>query len=107
MTTETTTTRGSITGTTSTRGSITGTKSRVAPASQRTRRPSSPQLPKKVAFAVVAIAAVALFVLPIVWILTTSLKPTGEIFAIPPSVLPASPTAEHFSEVVNLSLIHI
>jgi multiple sugar transport system permease protein len=105
MTTETTSTRGSITGTTSTststRGSITGTKSRVAPASQGTRRPSSPQLPKKVAFAVVAIAAVALFVLPIVWILTTSLKPTSEIFAIPPSVLPASPTAEHFSEVVN------
>jgi multiple sugar transport system permease protein len=54
-----------------------------------------------VAFAFVAVAVTALFVLPLVWILTTSLKPDGEIFATPPQLLPGKPTLEHFHAVLN------
>jgi multiple sugar transport system permease protein len=50
-------------------------------------------------FGIVATAGVLLFLLPIVWILTTALKPTSEIFSIPPSLLPQAPTAEHFGEI--------
>jgi multiple sugar transport system permease protein len=51
------------------------------------------------AFAVLAAAAIFLFLMPIIWIFTTALKPTGEIFAIPPQLLPQTPTGDHFASV--------
>jgi multiple sugar transport system permease protein len=54
---------------------------------------------------VLAVAATFLFLLPIIWIVTTSLKPTGEIFAIPPTVLPGSPTLEHFGAILSGSQV--
>jgi multiple sugar transport system permease protein len=51
------------------------------------------------------VAATFLFLLPIIWIFTTALKPTGEIFAIPPSLLPKDPTLEHFGSVLSSSQI--
>ncbi|MEV7634311.1 carbohydrate ABC transporter permease [Microbacterium sp. NPDC089318] len=51
------------------------------------------------AFVLLSAAAVFLFLLPIIWIFTTALKPTNEIFAIPPQLLPQAPTGEHFAAV--------
>jgi len=50
---------------------------------------------------VVGVAAVALLLLPVVWVLATSLKPDGEIYAIPPSLLPQQPTLAHFTSVLS------
>lgn len=63
---------------------------------RRIRRASS-----SVGFAFIAVAATALFLLPIAWIFATSLKPTSEIFAIPPQLLPQQPTVEHFGSVLT------
>jgi multiple sugar transport system permease protein len=46
---------------------------------------------------------VFLFLLPLIWIFTTALKPTTEIFSIPPSLLPEQPTLEHFESVLTSS----
>ena len=53
------------------------------------------------ATALVAAAASVLFLLPVVWVVATSLKPDVEIFAIPPTVLPESPTTAHFASVLG------
>ncbi len=37
---------------------------------------------------------------PIVWALSTSLKATNRIFAVPPELIPAEPTAEHYIRLV-------
>lgn len=52
-------------------------------------------------YAVIAAAAVALFLLPIAWIFATALKPTSEIFAIPAQLLPQQPTLVHFGSVLT------
>ncbi|WP_217376184.1 carbohydrate ABC transporter permease [Paenarthrobacter ureafaciens] len=57
------------------------------------------RISRATAFAVLAAAAVFLFLMPIIWIFTTALKPTGEIFAIPPQLLPQAPTGDHFASV--------
>jgi multiple sugar transport system permease protein len=41
-----------------------------------------------------------LFVIPILWIFSTSLKTPGEIFAVPTTLLPQEPTAENYAAVV-------
>jgi multiple sugar transport system permease protein len=53
-----------------------------------------------VSFTVIAFAASALLLLPIGWIFATSLKPTSELFAIPPQLLPQAPTLGHFQDVL-------
>jgi multiple sugar transport system permease protein len=55
---------------------------------------------KWVSFTVIAFAASALLLLPIGWIFATSLKPTSELFAIPPQLLPQAPTLGHFQDVL-------
>jgi multiple sugar transport system permease protein len=48
---------------------------------------------------IVYTAAAALLVLgafPLFWMLTTAFKPSGEIFATPPGLVPAHPTLENF-----------
>jgi multiple sugar transport system permease protein len=55
---------------------------------------------KWVSFTVIAVAASALLLLPIVWIFATSLKPTSEIFAIPSQLLPQAPTLVHSQDVL-------
>jgi multiple sugar transport system permease protein len=54
-------------------------------------------------FVVIAAIAVFLFMLPLIWIFTTALKPTSEIFSIPPTLLPVQPTLEHFGTVLTSS----
>ncbi|WP_282944220.1 carbohydrate ABC transporter permease [Cellulomonas endometrii] len=56
---------------------------------------------RRTASVLVAVAAAFLFLLPVVWVVATSLKPDVEIFAIPPTVLPQAPTAAHFTSVLG------
>ncbi|MCU1442378.1 MAG: hypothetical protein JWQ59_528 [Cryobacterium sp.] len=70
-----------------------------APTPRRRSSKSAGRMARSTSFAIIAIAGVALFLLPIIWILTTSLKPISEIFAIPPQLLPHAPTAEHFQGI--------
>lgn len=50
---------------------------------------------------VVAAVGVLLLLLPVLWIVSTSLKPDVEIYAIPPTLLPEQPTLEHFRSVLS------
>jgi putative chitobiose transport system permease protein len=45
------------------------------------------------------IAFVAVF--PFLWLLSTSLKPAGEVFAVPPQLLPTHPTLDAYASVWN------
>ncbi|OZM75776.1 carbohydrate ABC transporter permease [Pseudonocardia sp. MH-G8] len=50
----------------------------------------------------VAMAATAVVVLvPILWVFTTAVKPTPDLFAIPPSFLPRTVTGEHFQGALS------
>ena len=40
-------------------------------------------------------------VLPLLWMLSTSLKPPREIFAVPPTLVPAAPTLDNFRRLVT------
>lgn len=51
-------------------------------------------------FTLVGAAAAFLVMLPVIWIVTTALKPTNEIFNIPPALLPSAPTLVHFRSVL-------
>ena len=66
---------------------------------RRGRNPQGRRISRGTAFVLLSAAAVFLFLLPIIWIFTTALKPTSEIFAIPPQLLPQAPTGEHFAAV--------
>nr|WP_235000772.1 carbohydrate ABC transporter permease [Marinactinospora thermotolerans] len=51
-------------------------------------------------------AAVFLFsVFPVYWMVATAFKPVSEIFSGTPSLLPGTPTLEHFDRVINGELI--
>jgi len=49
--------------------------------------------------AAVGLAAQAL--LPLLWMLSTSLKPPREVFATPPTLIPDAPTLENFARLVS------
>lgn len=61
------------------------------------------RLGRKTVFFICAVAGTFLFLLPLIWIFTTSVKPTTEIFSIPPVLLPGQPTVEHFVTVLTSS----
>ena len=71
------------------------------------RRGRRGQLPKTVVFYLLVVVAALLFLLPILWVFTTSVKPTSEIFAIPPTFLPRQITFGHYSEALRgSSMLH-
>jgi ABC-type glycerol-3-phosphate transport system permease component len=47
-----------------------------------------------------ALGLAAQAMLPLVWMLSTSLKPAQEIFATPPALVPSAPTLEHFRRLL-------
>lgn len=65
------------------------------------RAPAAARFSRRTAFAIVAAAAALLVMMPVIWIVSTSLKPDGEIYAIPPTVLPQVPTLSHFASVLS------
>jgi ABC-type glycerol-3-phosphate transport system permease component len=50
---------------------------------------------------VAALGLAAQAVLPLLWMLSTSLKPPREIFATPPTFVPAAPTLDNFARLVS------
>jgi ABC-type glycerol-3-phosphate transport system permease component len=48
-----------------------------------------------------AIGLVAQAILPLLWMLATSLKPPREVFATPPTLIPAAPTLENFTRLLG------
>ena len=52
--------------------------------------------PSDVAISVFLIIICILFMVPIFWIVSTSLKPTSEILVTPTSLLPFNPTLDHY-----------
>src|SRR5262245_17180239 len=46
------------------------------------------------------LALAALWLLPAVWVLVTSLKPTADIVRVPPEWIPWPATGEHYREVL-------
>ena len=52
--------------------------------------------PADVAVYLFLVAVCALFLVPIFWIVSTSLKPTSEILITPTSLLPLHPTLDHY-----------
>lgn len=57
---------------------------------------------------VIGVMAVFLFLLPLIWIFTTAVKPSTELFAIPPKLLPSAPTVANFAAVfTNGDILHM
>jgi multiple sugar transport system permease protein len=79
----------------------------LAPPARRQRmRPPAPRSGRRArarvgtAFALVFLLGVsAIMLLPLVWMLATSVKPEADIVAFPPRLLPESFTLEHYREV--------
>ena len=45
-------------------------------------------------------ALAVLWLLPVVWVAVTSLKPTADIIRLPPEWIPSPPTGAHYHEVL-------
>ena len=58
----------------------------------------------RAAIGVSMLAVCVVMLLPLVWTISTSLKPNGEILAYPPKWLPASPTLDHYIAVIHSSM---
>jgi len=50
---------------------------------------------------IIVLAAVMAAVLPLVWMVSTSLKPEGQILSYPPRWLPLTPTLENYTSVLR------
>jgi multiple sugar transport system permease protein len=48
-----------------------------------------------------ALGLAAQAILPLLWMLSTSLKPPREVFATPPTLIPAAPTLENFARLLG------
>jgi multiple sugar transport system permease protein len=55
----------------------------------------------KVFFYSLSLCLVLFAILPTLWMLSTSLKPLGEVFSVLPSVIPKHPTLEHYSSAFS------
>ncbi len=55
----------------------------------------------RVLLSLLMIGTVLLFMLPLVWMVSTSLKPEGQILSYPPRWIPAAPTLENFAGVLR------
>ena len=56
---------------------------------------------ENVAVYVVLIALLVVFLFPVFWMVTTSLKPEELFFVVPPQWIPLQPTFEHFEKVLQ------
>lgn len=79
--------------------SSSGGTDRGQPAIQRQRRPSLPARIQQAGIWATILGAVVLATFPLLWTLTTSLKPMEDIAAFPPRLIPEVFTAEHYWDV--------
>ena len=56
---------------------------------------------QKILKEVLAVVAALIFVLPVLWMVLSSFKPGGELFAYPPTPLPVEPTVDNYSTAWN------
>ncbi len=49
---------------------------------------------------VFALAAAAVYLIPVYWMINTSLKQAGDIFAVPPALIPVPPTLASYDQAV-------
>jgi ABC-type glycerol-3-phosphate transport system permease component len=47
------------------------------------------------------LALLVVFLFPYIWLVSSSFKTSGEIFAVPPRLLPAQPTLDNFARIVG------
>jgi multiple sugar transport system permease protein len=59
---------------------------------------------ERLAISAVLIVVCGIMLLPILWTLSTSLKPNGEILVYPPHWLPNKPTLDHYVAVLRSSM---
>jgi len=59
-----------------------------------------PVLPRTVGLYAAGAMLLLIAAFPLVWMLSTALKPSGEIFATPPTLVPARPTTTNFSRLM-------
>ena len=79
----------------------------VASAPRR-QPPAGWRLSRGVSAWVIGVIVVFLFLLPLIWIFTTAFKPSTELFAIPPKLLPSAPTVANFAAVfTNGDILHM
>ena len=57
-------------------------------------------LPAKLLYNVIAWAVVFAVAFPLLWMITTALKPQTELFAFPPTLLPKQPTLAYFGRLL-------
>ena len=67
----------------------------------RQARPRVRVNPKTAAVTLLITLGAGVMLMPFVWMLSTSLKPSSELIAIPPTIVPAEPTVEPYGEVMN------
>ena len=67
---------------------------------RRARFPAARILPL-IAVNAVLVAAAALTLFPLVWMVAASFMPAGEATALPPRILPSAPTLEHYRALVG------
>jgi multiple sugar transport system permease protein len=55
---------------------------------------------RRIAYSLFAWTVVLAVAFPLLWMVSTALKPQSELFAIPPTLLPERPTLEHFAQLL-------
>jgi multiple sugar transport system permease protein len=58
-------------------------------------------MPRKLVHAAIVFAVAALMLMPILWMIATSLKPAGEYVSTSPALLPGSITLEHYRQLLS------
>ena len=56
-------------------------------------------LPGRVCVVITMALLSALMLLPLVWLLSVSIQRSGDVFAVPPPILPSDPTFDHYAYV--------
>ncbi len=62
---------------------------------------SSPYNRQIILFYIIAIIAAFIFIFPLLWMLNTSLRPTEDIYQVPPTVIPGRITFDHYTYVLT------
>lgn len=56
---------------------------------------------RKIGFYLILIAGAFVMLIPFIWMISTSLKSTGEIMVFPPEFIPSEPTLDNYKEVTE------
>lgn len=71
----------------------------AAPARARARQGATAEMVRSLLLQLVVLLGAALMLLPLVWMVSTSLKPPSEVLTWPPQLIPKTPTLENYRGV--------